>query len=84
MEKGINELSNRKIMEHRINYSKIDALVSVAKQQGHYLGRLLATDRSEIKNDKPFQYLNKAAMATIGRAKAVAQFKGIKSSGFFA
>lgn len=62
----------------------LPSLASVAKQQGHYLGKLLAADPAEIKAQKPFRYLNKGSMATVGRAKAVAQYKEIKASGFFA
>lgn len=62
----------------------LPALASVAKQQGNYLGKLLSADSSEIETQKPFRYLDKGSMATVGRAKAVAQFKGIKASGFFA
>ena len=62
----------------------LPALASVAKQQGKYLGKLLAKDPLKIKNQKPFRYTNKGTMATVGRAKAVAEFRGIKASGFIA
>lgn len=55
----------------------------VALQQGKYLGKML---RAEIKG-KPrvdFKYLDKGTMATIGRAKAVADIRGFKLSGFIA
>lgn len=55
----------------------------VALQQGKYLGKML---RNELKG-KPrsdFHYLDKGTMATIGRAKAVADIRGFKLTGFIA
>jgi len=62
----------------------LPALAPVAMQQGRFLGKLLAK-----KNEKPgerpsFRYTDKGTMATIGRAKAVADIRGFKFSGFFA
>ena len=61
----------------------LPALAPVAIQQGKYLGTLI---RNEIegKDRKPFRYVDKGTMATIGRAKAVADIRGFKFSGFFA
>ncbi len=52
-------------------------------------GRLLAKNLQKIiKGQKeklqPFKYLDKGAMATIGRNKAVADFKGLRMKGFIA
>lgn len=52
-------------------------------------GRLLAKNLQKIikgQKDKlqPFKYLDKGAMATIGRNKAVADFKGLRMKGFIA
>jgi NADH dehydrogenase len=61
----------------------LPGLAPVALQQGKYLGKLL---KKEVKG-KPrqdFEYLDKGTMATIGRAKAVADIRGFKLSGFFA
>lgn len=61
----------------------LPALAPVAIQQGKFLGKLI---RDEI-NDKPrksFHFVDKGTMATIGRAKAVADIRGFKFSGFFA
>jgi len=55
----------------------------VALQQGKYLGKML---RNELKG-KPrsdFHYLDKGTMATIGRAKAVADIRGFKLTGLIA
>lgn len=55
-------------------------LAPVALQQGRYAGKLI------IKSDNgkprtPFHYVDKGKMATIGRAKAVADIRGFKLSG---
>lgn len=62
----------------------LPAVASVAMQQGRYVGKLL---RQEIvgASDRPnFRYLDKGSMATIGRAKAVIDIKGIRLSGLVA
>lgn len=62
----------------------LPALASVARQQGQYLGKFLAKDSKTTQLRPPFRYVDKGTMATIGRAKAVADIKGLKFSGFFA
>lgn len=62
----------------------LPALASVARQQGQYLGKLLAKAPTRRQLRPPFRYVDKGTMATIGRAKAVADIKGLKFSGFFA
>ncbi len=61
----------------------LPALAPVAMQQGTYLGKLI---KKEIngRERSAFYYTDKGTMATIGRAKAVADIKGFKFSGFFA
>lgn len=61
----------------------LPALAPVALQQGAYVGKLL---KGKIKNgtEKPFHYIDKGMMATIGRAKAVADIRGLKVSGWLA
>lgn len=65
------------------NGNPLPALAPVALQQGEYLGK---TIQNEIngKEREAFQYVDKGTMATIGRAKAVADIRGFKFSGFFA
>jgi NADH:ubiquinone reductase (H+-translocating) len=55
----------------------------VAMQQGRYAARLV---RARLKGEatKPFRYHDKGNLATIGRAAAVADIKGIKLSGLLA
>lgn len=61
----------------------LPALAPVALQQGKYLAKLIKKSESG-KKVTPFKYVDKGTMATIGRAKAVADIRGLKFSGFFA
>lgn len=65
------------------NGNPLPAIAPVAIQQGNYVGNIIA--RQIPKQDrKPFKYFDKGTMATIGKAKAVAQIGGFKISGFLA
>jgi len=66
------------------NGDPLPALAPVAMQQGRFLGKLLANGDKESGNRPSFHYTDKGTMATIGRAKAVADIRGLKFSGFFA
>src|SRR5690606_18340677 len=66
------------------NGKPLPALASVARQQGQFLGEFLAKDPEKLRLRPKFRYIDKGTMATIGRAKAVADIKGLKFSGFFA
>jgi NADH dehydrogenase len=61
----------------------LPALAPVALQQGKYLAKLIQ-NRENGKEASPFNYVDKGTMATIGRAKAVADIRGLKFSGFVA
>lgn len=61
----------------------LPALAPVAIQQGKFIGKLISNEIKEKKRE-PFHYIDKGTMATIGRAKAVADIRGFKFSGFFA
>jgi NADH dehydrogenase len=61
----------------------LPALAPVATQQGKFVGKLLAKGNQRPNNAK-FIYKDRGTMATIGRAKAVADINGLKFSGFFA
>ena len=61
----------------------LPALAPVALQQGKYLAKLIKK-RESGKKASPFKYVDKGTMATIGRAKAVADIRGLKFSGFVA
>ena len=58
----------------------LPALAPVALQQGKYVGTKIK-DMVAGEKTKPFSYTDKGSMATIGRAKAVADIKGFKFSG---
>ena len=75
----IGDSSHRKDKEGR----PLPALAPVATQQGKFVGKLLSKDSSRTIRPE-FKYLDKGTMATIGRAKAVANIRGMKFSGFFA
>jgi NADH dehydrogenase len=65
------------------NGDPLPGLAPVALQQGRYLGDLIRNDlKGRSRTD--FEYIDKGTMATIGRAKAVADIRGFKFSGFFA
>lgn len=61
----------------------LPALAPVALQQGKYVSKIISkkTPKSER---KPFEYWDKGTMATIGKAKAIAQIGKLKISGFVA
>ncbi len=61
----------------------LPGLAPVAMQEGRYVGSLISNNIPSDKRD-PFHYVDKGTMATIGRAKAVADVKGWKVSGFIA
>jgi NADH dehydrogenase len=61
----------------------LPGLAPVAMQQGRYAGRAVR-ERLAGRQPKPFRYRDKGNLATIGRAKAVADIKGLQLSGFIA
>ncbi|WP_020404526.1 NAD(P)/FAD-dependent oxidoreductase [Gracilimonas tropica] len=62
----------------------LPGLAPVAMQQGKYVGNLIRNETMASSNRTAFKYVDKGTMATIGRAKAVADIRGFKFSGFFA
>jgi NADH:ubiquinone reductase (H+-translocating) len=58
----------------------LPGVAPVAIQQGHYAGRVIA-DRLDGRPTRPFHYLNKGNLATIGRGRAVADLGLIRLSG---
>jgi NADH dehydrogenase len=62
----------------------LPGLAPVAIQQGHYTGKLILR-RLKGHSKRPFRYLNKGNLATIGRGKAIADLPlGIRLSGLSA
>jgi len=61
----------------------LPGVAPVAMQQGRHAARVVR-DRLRGGQAGPFRYLDKGNLATIGRAAAVADIKGLKLSGFIA
>jgi NADH:quinone reductase (non-electrogenic) len=61
----------------------LPGVAPVAMQQGRYAARVVRA-RLAGSSTRPFRYRDKGNLATIGRAAAVADIKGLKLSGFVA
>jgi NADH dehydrogenase len=61
----------------------LPGVAPVAMQQGRYAAKTVQA-RLRGREAKPFHYVDKGNLATIGRASAVADIKGLKLSGFIA
>jgi NADH dehydrogenase len=62
---------------------ELPGLAPVAMQQGRYAARAIR-ERLRGRTPAPFRYRDKGNLATIGRAKAVADVKGLQLSGLLA
>ena len=67
----------------RLHDSVLPGVAPVAMQQGRYAARVVR-DRIRGHTTRPFRYHDKGNLATIGRAAAVADLRGLKLSGFLA
>jgi len=65
----------------RLRDAVLPGVAPVAMQQGRYAARVVR-DRLRGKPSPPFRYRDKGNLATIGRAAAVADVKGLHLSGF--
>ena len=65
------------------NGKTVPGIAPAAMQQARYVADLI-THRKKLDTRKPFKYLDKGSMATIGRAKAIAQVGKLKFKGFIA
>ena len=61
----------------------LPGLAPVAMQQGRYVAQLIER-RTPPPQRRPFSYADRGMLATIGRAKAVAQIGPLRASGLFA
>ena len=59
----------------------LPGLAPVAMQQGRYAGRLIG-DRLAQRSTPPFRYRDRGKLATIGRARAVADLRRLRLAGF--
>ncbi len=57
----------------------VPGVAPAAMQMGRHAGRVVATGER-----RPFRYRDKGSLATIGRARAVADIKGLRFGGFLA
>lgn len=55
----------------------VPGVAPAAMQMGRHVGRVIATGER-----RPFKYKDKGSLATIGRARAVAEIRGLRFSGF--
>jgi NADH:quinone reductase (non-electrogenic) len=67
----------------RVGDTLLPGVAPVAMQQGRYVARVVR-DRLGGRTPPPFRYHDKGNLATIGRAAAVADLRGLKLSGFLA
>jgi NADH:quinone reductase (non-electrogenic) len=67
----------------RVAGKTLPGVAQVAIQQGRYSGRLVR-DRLHGRSTKPFRYRDRGDLATIGRARAVADLRIVHLSGFVA
>jgi NADH:quinone reductase (non-electrogenic) len=65
----------------RVPGADLPGVAPVAMQQGRYAARVVRA-RLEGRTTGPFRYRDKGNLATIGRAAAVAEIKGLQLSGF--
>ena len=61
----------------------VPGVAPAAMQMGRHAGRMIGADL-RVRSRFPFHYRNKGALATIGRARAVADFGRIRFGGFLA
>ncbi len=62
----------------------LPGLSPVAMQQGRYAARVVVARRRREAPPRPFRYVNKGTLATIGRGSAVADIRGLRLSGLLA
>ena len=67
----------------RVRGAPLPGVAPVAMQQGRYAAKAIRA-RLQGRDVPPFRYRDKGNLATIGRAAAVADIKGLKLSGLIA
>lgn len=67
------------------NGQPLPGVSPVAMQQARYVAKIIRRELAgETKERRPFRYVDKGSMATIGRSRAIAWARGIKMHGFIA
>jgi len=65
--------------------NQVPGLAPAALQMGKHVGRMIADEiNGNTAPRRPFKYVDKGTLATIGKAKAVADIRGFRFGGFFA
>ena len=67
-----------------IDQTPLPGLAPVAMQQGRFVAKLITKKINRSENLPTFRYVDKGQMATIGRSRAVAMFKGLQFHGLLA
>ena len=67
----------------RLHDAVLPGVAPVAMQQGRYAATVVR-NRLRSRETPPFRYVDKGNLATIGRASAVADVKGLRLHGFVA
>ncbi len=62
----------------------LPGLAPVAMQQGRFVAKVIRARVAGARPPEHFNYIDKGQMATIGRSRAVAMYKGLEFSGFTA
>jgi NADH dehydrogenase len=70
--------------EWGLDNKPLPGLAPVAMQQGRFVAKVIKARVSHKKEPEVFKYVDKGQMATIGRSRAVAMFRGLEFSGFMA
>ncbi len=70
-------------LKYGIEQMPLPGLAPVAMQQGRYVAKLIMNELKGKARTR-FYYVDKGQMATIGKSKAVAMFKGLEFKGFTA
>jgi NADH dehydrogenase len=69
---------------HGADGNPLPGIAPVAMQQGSYVASLIKARLQGMSEARPFQYVEKGKMATIGRSSAIVDFKGFRLTGFIA
>ena len=70
-------------LKYGVDQTPLPGLAPVAMQEGRFVARLIL-DEIKGKARRRFHYVDKGQMATIGKSKAVAMFRGFEFKGFTA
>lgn len=70
--------------EWGLDNKPLPGLAPVAMQQGRFAAKVILAKINGTKPPEAFRYVDKGQMATIGRSRAVAMYKGLQFSGFTA